>query len=405
MNLSGHAAGGVEEESMSRDAMRSRERVLAAVRGQPVDRVPVLYWLNPHMACRLVSEHRPARSPKATMIGRTLWRRFVRGGMLEAGEWTRALPNLFIGYGNGPYLAALGSDLAFASIGSLKRLSSMLGMIRRENGRLRVRDPLGCVRGVGGIYLDVVKPPVSRIEDLRELRLPPLEDTTDIRVLRRTCPGTCIMAEVSGVQQILSDILWDTASFSLALYDRPSEIKAFQARLAAWAIAQARSAVAAGADIVFIGDDYGDANRLRISPAMWREFTLPHLARIVAAVHDLGAIAMLHSCGHQMPLLPDYADAGLDVLQSLQPKAGNNLEAAVRTVGDRLCLATGIDTQRGESMDPAGLRADIVRAYQAGRTKGRFILGMTHMMQYTMPMENVREIFDTVRDIQEGAYG
>lgn len=390
---------------MTNARMTSRERVLAATRGKPVDRVPVMYWLNPHMGCRLIAEHLPARSPKANALGRILWRRFQKGGGPEAGEWTRALPNVLMGYANGPYLAALGSDLAFASIGSLKRLGKMLGMIRRENGRLRVRDPLGCVRGVGGIYLDVVEPPIKSIGDLREFRLPPLTDTTDIRVLRRTWPDCCIMVEVAGVQQVLSDILWDMIPFMLALYDAPEEIKRFQGRLADWAIEQARVAVAAGADIVFIGDDYGATDRPRISPEMWREFTLPHLRRIIAAVHEAGAVAMLHSCGYQMPFLRHYAEAGLDILQSLQPKAGNDLAVAVDEVGERVCLATGIDTQRGESMSPAELRDDIVNAYRLGRSKGRFILGMTHMMQYTMPMENVHEIFRTVQDIREGVYG
>jgi uroporphyrinogen decarboxylase len=394
-----------EEDAMRGVEMTSRERVLAAVRGLPVDRVPVMYWLNPHMGCRLIADYRPAPSPKATALGRLLWRRFQGGGEMDAGEWTRALPNVLMGYGNGPYLVTLGSDLAFASIGSLKRLGKMLGMIRCKNGRLRVRDPLGCVRGVGGIYLDVIEPPIRSIEDLREFPLPPLTDTTDIRVLRRTWPDCCIMVEVSGVQQVISDVLWDMVPFMLALYDYPEEIKRFQGRLADWTIEQVRSAVAAGADVVFIGDDYGATGRPRISPGMWQEFTLPHLRRIIAAIHEVGAVAMLHSCGYQLPFLRHYVEAGLDILQSLQPKAGNDLAAVVDEVGDRLCLATGIDTQRGESMSPAELRDDIVHAYQIGCAKGRFILGMTHMMQYTMPMVNVLEIFGTVRDIREGVHG
>jgi len=250
---------------MRQDVMTSRERVLAAIRGRPVDRVPVQYWLNPHMGCRMIAEHRPAREVKATLVGRALWRRFVRRGEMNGDEWSRALPNVMIGYCNGSYLATLGADIAFASIGSFKRLGRMLGMIRRENGRMLIRDPLGCVRRVGGIYLDVVEPPVRQIEDLREFALPPLDDATDVRVLRRSWPDVCIAVEVSGVQQVLSDILWDQASFSLALYDHPEQIVAFQRRLADWTIAQAKSAVAAGADIVFIGDDYGATDRTRES--------------------------------------------------------------------------------------------------------------------------------------------
>lgn len=66
--------------------MTSRERVLAAVRGQPADRVPVMYWLNPHTTCRLLTEYRPSKDRVVNAIAQTLWRRFRRQGELEAGE-------------------------------------------------------------------------------------------------------------------------------------------------------------------------------------------------------------------------------------------------------------------------------------------------------------------------------
>jgi len=66
---------------------------------------------------------------------------------------------------------------------------------------------------------------------------------------------------------------------------------------------------------------------------------------------------------------------------------------------------TGIDVQRGETMTPQELREEILNNYRTGRTKGRHILGTTYMMQYTMPLENVHAIFDTVQEIQSGLHG
>jgi hypothetical protein len=34
---------------------------------------------------------------------------------------------------------------------------------------------------------------------------------------------------------------------------------------------------------------------------------------------------MLHSCGYPMPFLPNYVETGVDILQTLQPKAGTYL--------------------------------------------------------------------------------
>jgi hypothetical protein len=105
-----------------------------------------------------------------------------------------------------------------------------------------------------------------------------------------------------------------------------------------------------------------------------------------------------------MPLLDAYVEAGIDMLQSFQPLAGNDFAAAYEQYGDKLTFITGIDTQRGESMSPQEFRDDILQAYAIGRQKQRFVLGMTHMLQHTMPMDNVHAIFDVIAMIHAGAF-
>jgi hypothetical protein len=91
-------------------------------------------------------------------------------------------------------------------------------------------------------------------------------------------------------------------------------------------------------------------------------------------------------------------------LQSFQPKASNDFRAAYVQYGDRLAFATGIDTQRGETMTPQELRREILENYAIGKTHGRHILGTTHVMQYSMPMENLQAILGTVQEIQAGLH-
>jgi uroporphyrinogen-III decarboxylase len=386
--------------------MTSRERVLAAIRGQPADRVPVMYWLNPHTTCRLMAEHQPAQSRAITLLARILWKRFRQGGEFDAGVWTRAAPLLLEEYGNARYVLEMGADIAILSPGLISP-TSFIRSLRRENGRLWVRGPFGTGMVLGGIYMDPVDPPVKRIEDLASLQLPEVSGRhfAAIRSFRRTHPDTCLLVEVVSFQQVLCDYVMGMAPFMLALYDHPREIKAFLQRLADWLIDIIRYAAAAGADVAYLQDDYGTTGRPLISMKMWREFTYPHLERMVQAAHEAGVPFMLHSCGYQMPFLEHYVEAGVDVLQSFQPKAGNDFEAAYEQVGDRLAFATGIDIQQGEWMAPQELRDDILRRYDIGKRKGRHILSMTHMMQYTMPLENVRMIFGTVREIQAGKHG
>jgi len=390
---------------MQRSTMTSRERVLAAIKGQPVDQVPVMYWLNPHMTCRLLTEYQAGRSRIASLVARYLWKRFVRCGGPKAGEWTRAFPFLFEEYGNGSYVLDLGADVSIQSP-ELSSATSFMSSIKRKNGQIRIAGPFGIVYGLGGIYADVIDHPIKKIQDLKNIQFPPLIDKqfAAVKKYRETHPEVCLLVEAFSFQQVVRDFLLETSQYLLALYDHPDEIHEFHCRLADWLVEIIKHVVKAGADIVFLQDDYGTTGRPFISMEMWKEFTYPHLKRFVETAHDAGVPFMLHSCGYQMPFLEYYVEAGVDALQSFQPKAENDFETAYERYGDRLAFATGIDIQRGESMSPQELRQEILQNYRIGQTKGRHILCTTHMMQYTMPIENVHTIFETVREIQAGMH-
>ena len=386
-------------------AMTSRERVLAVASGSPTDRMPVMYWLNAHMTCRLLAQYQPGGSRIATFLARHLWQRFLRDGEFRAGEWTRAAPLLFEEYGNGPYALELGSDVCILSP-ELLSPSSFISSLRKKAGRLSVRGPFGGRLMLGGIYMDPVDPALRSLDKLDDFALPSLAESqfVGIRKFRQAHPAACLVVEVTALQQAVCDYILGTTQFMLALYDAPDRVTALLGRVAGWVEEIIRYAVPAGADLVFLQDDYGTTGRPLISPKMWQDFTYPHLKRLVGVTHEAGAPFMLHSCGYQMPFLDHYVEAGVDILQSFQPKAGNDFEAAYERYGDRITFATGIDTQQGERMSPQELRQDILQNHRTGRRKGRHLLSMTHMMQYTMPMDNVRALFDVVHEIQAGEH-
>lgn len=390
-------------KALTKAGMSSRERVHAAAEGKPVDRVPVMYWLNPHAAARLIAEFQPARSRLGNWFGRRAWKRFKEGSGFYSEDTRNALPLLLQVYANSSYLLELGADLANVPFGSI----TFWGKLYRENGRLRAKDLFGSVRGMGGIYLDVIQPAVKDIRDLASLRLPDASHDkhyAGIRKFRAAHPEASIFSDCFGVQDLPSTQIWEMSQFMMALYDNPLEIKKFQQRFGDWMIDIARREVKAGADVVFLYDDYGYTGRPLISMEMWKEFTYPHLKRMIAAIHEAGALCMLHSCGFQTPFLDYYVAAGLDILQSFQPKAANDFETAYSKYGDRLAFATGIDVQQGETMTPSELRQSILKAHRIASMRGRLILGMTHMLQHTMPAENLKALFSTVREIQEGSH-
>ena len=385
-------------------AMTSRERVFAAAKGQPVDRVPVFMFLNPHACCRMIAKYQPLKKPGLNLLARFLWQRFHKGGELKAHEIWRALPLLLDGY---PFNAALeysfqlGADMTVVG-------HDLLRNIRLKQGHLVIKDFYGVERSLGsGIYADGIEPVIKDVAQIKDYIFPDFRDEAGyagIRKYRKLYPDKSICAGVCGAFDFPQASVFGIERMMVYLVDYPDEMQAFMRRWTDNEIVAVQRSVKAGADTVLIYDDYGYNNRTFLSPRMWKSCVYPHLKRLTDAVHEEGALALLHSCGYQMPLVDSYVEAGIDMLQAFQPLAGNDFAAAYEKHGDMLTFVTGIDTQRGETLSPQEYREDILKVYKIGITKPRFVLGMTHMLQFTMPLENIRVIFDTLAEIKSGNY-
>lgn len=386
--------------------MNSQERVHATVKGLPVDRVPVFVWLNAHTGAKLMAEYRPSRRRLWNALARYSWKKFINGGAMEAKEIWRTMPLIFDGHTfnwANMYGIDLGADMFFAAHATPWQYANF----GYKGGHIAIKDMFGVGRVIGGIYPEQVGPAVTCIEDVANYKFPPVQNEklyNMFRKARRAYPDVCIAAEIWGPQDFTATSLFGMERFMMFLIDYPEEMHAFFKRWTDSWIEVIRKCARAGADTMAIFDDYGYDQRTLISMPMWKEFTYPHLKRLIDAAHEEGTLALLHSCGYQMPFLDYYVEAGLDVLQSFQPQAGNDFRGAYEKYGDRLTFITGIDIQRGEFMGPQELKNEIVSNYRLAGRKGRHVLGFTHEMQYTMPDANVSMIFDTIKEIQAGRY-
>jgi len=80
------------------------------------------------------------------------------------------------------------------------------------------------------------------------------------------------------------------------------------------------------------------------------------------------------------------------------------IHAAARGLpADRVPVFYWIEAHTGCRL-MAEFKQDILESYRTGRAKNRHILGTTHEIQYTMPDDNIRVLFETVGDIQAGRY-
>ena len=150
-----------------------------------------------------------------------------------------------------------------------------------------------------------------------------------------------------------------------------------------------------------MGDDFGTQDGLMMSVPMWRRYFREGFRKSIELAHTFGLKVMHHTCGSVVELIPDFIECGLDVLQSLQPRArGMDLAALKREYGRDLCFHGSIDIQ--ETMPrgtPEEVREEARRRLAEGMPGGGFIVSTAHNMQPETPSENILTMCKTAREI------
>jgi uroporphyrinogen-III decarboxylase len=161
----------------------------------------------------------------------------------------------------------------------------------------------------------------------------------------------------------------------------------------------AKKLVQMGVDMIWIGDDVGTQNSMLISPALWRRYLKPRMARFIAELKSINPNVKVayHSDGYFYPIINDFIEIGLDVLNPIQPASMEpaNLK---KEFGDRLCFWGSIDVQHTL---PHGTAADVeAEVLQRLRTLGKnggLIIGPTHYVQLDTPLENFWAMIHTIQ--------
>lgn len=152
-------------------------------------------------------------------------------------------------------------------------------------------------------------------------------------------------------------------------------------------------------DIFAIASDLGTQRAPLISVDMFREFVAPYLKRISAAVHELGAYLFFHSCGMVEPFIPDLIACGVDILDPIQPCNGNPLmapESLAEKYAGKVCFHGGIDIQNVLiNGSPDDVRAAVDRYRDAFGARG-YICSPSHGLQVDIPTENVIALYEAV---------
>lgn len=164
-------------------------------------------------------------------------------------------------------------------------------------------------------------------------------------------------------------------------------------------IIRARAFAGVGADIVYLGDDIGMQQRPMMSLELYRKWLKPRLREVINAAKGANPNVLIfyHSCGHVTPFIDDLIDAGINVLNPIQPESMDWHEIVTR-YKDRLSFHGCIGTQKLMPFGtPQEIKAAVKECLDAMGPGGGMFAAPTHVVEPEVPWENVMAYVDACR--------
>jgi uroporphyrinogen decarboxylase len=214
-----------------------------------------------------------------------------------------------------------------------------------------------------------------------------LRENTNYAICAATL-DTCIFDRswaLRGMEQFLVDMLVDP-EFALALLEKVAQIQfrrheCFLERVGPYI------------DAIMIGDDMGVQDGLLIKPDLYREMVKPFHKRYIQVIKErTDAKVIMHACGGVTDIIDDYIEIGAEALNPVQVTANKisppNLH---QRFGGRITFWGGIDTQK---LLPQGQPEEVRQAVRTiiqdmAGLNGGYILASVHNVQDDVPPENV----------------
>ena len=151
-------------------------------------------------------------------------------------------------------------------------------------------------------------------------------------------------------------------------------------------------------DIFLIISDLGGQERPLISPEMFDEFIAPYVSELTEHIHNMGAFVMFHSCGMIFPFIERFIEIGIDIIDPIQPVSKSmGLESLAENFKGRICFHGGIDIQDIlPNGSPEDVKKEVIRYSEMLGKNGGYICCPAHLFQPDVPVENILAFYDAL---------
>ena len=150
-------------------------------------------------------------------------------------------------------------------------------------------------------------------------------------------------------------------------------------------------------DVLIFFDDLGHETDLFISPEIYQEIFKPFHKKMWDLVHEKSDCKIfLHCCGSAYKLIPDFIDAGLDILNPIQINSTNMEPAKIKKEfgKDITFWGGGVDTRTLALKSPKEVTEEVKRNVENLSKDGGFVFSPIHNITAEVPPENVIAMFE-----------
>ena len=190
----------------------------------------------------------------------------------------------------------------------------------------------------------------------------------------------------------------EVVELMVACYDTPQFVHDLLRLFQDHTLAQTRAALEAGVEAIFTPWYFASLST-GWSPHFFKTFFLPLVAEHVALVHAMGGLYHYYDDGAVARILPWLAEAGVDILSTLPPPPMGDVDLAQAKAqfGDKLCLNGNVDLLHViKEGTPEFIRRNVRQAILDAAPGGGFILGTSDSIRDACPA-NVRAFFEAAR--------
>jgi len=150
------------------------------------------------------------------------------------------------------------------------------------------------------------------------------------------------------------------------------------------------------------GTDFGAQNNLFISEQSYRDLYKPFHKTVNDWLHkNTSWKTFIHSCGSIVKLIPDFIEAGFDILNPVQTAAaGMDPRDLKERFGEQIVFwGGGVDTQKTLPFGtPEEVRREVRERVEILGRGGGFVFAGIHNIQAGVPVENLLSLFEAFRE-------